>query len=333
MISKDDGALPQSQRALTRAALPPLPLDGGAVLRDPTVAFHLDGTLSTARDNVVVVLHALTGSADAAGDWWRGLIGPGLALDTDEVAVLSPNLIGSCYGSSGPTSGDETFPRLTTRDQARAVAVLLEHLQIRRVRLAVGGSLGGMVALELAASFPGRVGAAVVFAAPAAQPTAAIAWGHVQRDLIAALGAPGLGLARQLAMLSYRTQRGLARRFGRRHEGAAGFAVQSWLRAHGERLQQRFEPAAYLALLDAMDSHDVGRGRGGIGERLRACGTAFTGVGIPGDLLYEDTEVQSWVSAAGGTYRVLHSDAGHDAFLVERDQVGAILRRALGEVA
>lgn len=327
--SSGTSPLSAAPRELHRASLPPLPLECGVHLRNAHLAYHLDGELSPQRDNVVLVLHALTGSADAAGDWWSGLIGPGLALDTQRWAVLSPNLLGSCYGSTGPVRGDE-FPAITTRDMARAVGVLLERLDIPRIALVTGGSLGGMVALEFVASFPGRADAAVVFAAPAVQGAAAIGWVHVQREALRAGGEQGLALARQVAMLTYRTAGGLEERFGRRVTGDGAFDVQRWLRSHGDRLTQRFSRESYGTLLDAMDRHDVGRGRGGVGERLRASGTALTGVGIPGDIAYPDHEVASWTAAAGGTYRVLESMHGHDAFLLERDQVGEILREAIG---
>jgi homoserine O-acetyltransferase len=319
---------PTRAALLQRAALPPLPLDCGRTLRHPVLAYHLDGQLSRARDNVVVVLHPLTGSADAAGDWWQGLIGPGLAIDTAVHAVLSPNLLGSCYGSSGPAH-DESFPPVTTRDMARAVGVLLEQLGVARVVLVTGGSLGGMVALEFVATFPGRAQSAVVFAAPSAQDAAALGWVHVQREAVRTGGSEGLSLARQIAMLTYRTADGLGARFGRRAADGTSFLVQRWLRGHGERLTARFAPQSYLALLDAMDTHDIARGRGGVGERLRASGARITGVGVSSDLFYPAVEVERWVAEAGGHYRTIESDHGHDAFLLELDQVGAILREAL----
>ena len=316
-------------RPLRFAQLPPFPLECGEQLRHATVAYHLDGELNAARDNVILVLHALTGTADAVGDWWKGVVGPGCAIDTDRWAVLSPNLLGSCYGSSGPTEGGERFPAVTTRDMARAVGVLIESLGIPRVALVTGGSLGGMVALEFVASFPGRAEAAVVFAAPAAQSAAAIGWVHVQREALRVGGAEGLALARQVAMLTYRTPDGLRERFGRRRNAGGAFGVQEWLSAHGAKLDARFDKASYAALLDAMDAHDVGRGRAGTGERLRESHTQLTGVGIPGDQFYPAEEVQEWVKAAGGTYRTIVSEHGHDAFLIERARVSAILTEAL----
>jgi len=318
-------------RQLRFAQLPPLPLECGEMLSRATMAYHLDGQLSPRRDNLILVLHALTGSADAAGDWWKGLIGPGCALDTDRYAVLAPNLLGSCYGSSGPRASGERFPTLTTRDQARAIAVLLESLGIARVALVTGGSLGGMVALEFVASFPGRAARAAVFAAPAAQPAVAIGWSHVQREALRIGGEEGLQLARQVAMLTYRTSVGLRGRFGRLRGDRGAFSVQEWLWAHGARLDARFDRASYLALLDVMDTHDVGRGRGGIGERLRESGSALTGIAIPGDLFAPVEDVQDWVRAAGGTFRTIESEHGHDAFLIERSRVAALLRESLAE--
>jgi homoserine O-acetyltransferase len=321
-LSSTNGAA----RQLRFAQLPLFPLECGEVLPHATVAYHLDGEPNAARDNVVLVLHALTGTADALGDWWRGIVGPGCAIDTDRYAVLSPNLLGSCYGTSGPVDGGESFPAVTTRDMARAVGVLLETLRIPRIALVTGGSLGGMVALEFVATFPGRAAAAVVFAAPAAQSAAAIGWVHVQREALRIGGVEGLNLARQVAMLTYRTPDGLRERFGRLRSVRGAFNVQEWLRAHGAKLDARFDRASYATLLDAMDAHDVGRGRAGTGERLRESGTRLTGVGIPGDQFYPAEDVREWVEAAGGTYRTIDSEHGHDAFLIERARVSAILR-------
>lgn len=317
-----------SLRQLRTESLPSLPLDSGQLLRKPRIAYYLDGAISPMRDNVILVLHALTGSADASGDWWRGQIGDGAPLNTEKYAVISPNLVGSCYGSTGPREV-ESFPRLTVRDIARSIAALLDRLGIPAVQLVTGGSLGGMVALEFAASFPGRARRAAVFAAPARLSANAIAWSHVQRLILDRCGEDGLGLAREIAMLSYRAAQGLEDRFGRSRTLTGSFAVQDWLDYHGNRFVERFSVESYRSLIDAMDSHDVGRDRGGIGERLRASQTFFTGIGIPGDRFCPESEVKDWVSAARGVYREIESAHGHDAFLLECDQVGAILREVL----
>lgn len=297
-----------------------------------TVAYHLDGAINARRDNVVLVLHALTGSADAAGDWWAEQIGPGRAIDTERWAVLAPNLLGSCYGSTGPSTRDD-FPALTVRDQARAIAVLFERLGVSTVELVVGGSLGGMVALEFAASFPGRARNALVIAAAGRLGAGALAWSAVQRRALALGGTEGLALAREVAMLSYRTANGLDARFGRERTRGGDFRVSEWLAAHGERLVARMDAVTYRALIDVMDTHDLASERGGVGERLRASGTRFTGVGIPGDLFCDASDVAAWVQAAGGRYREIRSPHGHDAFLIEHAQVAALLREALGDCA
>ena len=307
-------------------------LESGAVLADVRQAYYLDGELNAARDNLVVVFHALTGSADAAGDWWRAVVGPGRAVDTRRHAVLCANLLGSCYGTTGPWEPERRpFPLVTPRDMARLVARLVDALHVRSVALAVGGSLGGMVALELAATFPALARATVVLAAPAAHTAAAVAWSHVQRRAIAAGGEAGLAIARMVAMMTYRTADELEARFGRRrHEGGA-FEVERYLDHHGEKLRARFDVHSYLALLAAMDAHDVGRGRGGVAAALGRYAGRLVGVGTPGDLLYGDGDVRRWVEAAGASYRALHSATGHDAFLTEHAQLSAILRAVLDE--
>lgn len=310
-----------------------LTLESGAVLRDVRQAYYLDGTVNAARDNVVVVFHALTGSADAAGDWWREVIGPGRAIDTDRYAVLCANLLGSCYGTTATPSPGEGWPLVTTRDMAALVRRLLDALRIESAALVVGGSLGGMVALEFTAADPAFARRTVVFAAPAAHTASAIAWNHVQRRAIQLAGGEGLELARMAAMLTYRTAGELDRRFGRSADPGGGFAVGRYLEHHGARLRDRFDVASYLRLIDAMDSHDVARGRDSLPAALGGAGDRLVGVGIPGDLLYAADDVRRWTEATGAAYRELHSVYGHDAFLKEPTQVSAILRDALAEAS
>jgi len=313
--------------------VPRLVLESGAVLEDVRQGYHLDGRLNVARDNLVLVFHALTGSADAAGGWWRGLIGPGASLDTDRYAVLAPNLLGSCYGTTGPSTFGEpaAFPLVTPRDMARLVALLVDTLQVRRVALVTGGSLGGMVALEWALLNPGRTDATVVLAAPAAHTALGIGWGHLQREALR-FGRDGLALARMIGMLSFRTETEFEQRFARERGAGGRFEVQRYLDHHGDALVARFDTDTYRVLLDAMDAHDLGAGRGGLPNALRLLGESaghLVGAGIPGDLLYGDTIVREWVTASGGVYEAIDSVHGHDAFLLEREQVGRILSDAL----
>lgn len=297
-----------------------------------------------ARDgsNVLLFFHSLTGEPDPEA-WWPGLVGPGRAVDTRRWSILAPDLVPPAVSGAPGASG---APPLTTRAMAELATGLLDQLGLPRVRLAAGGSVGGMVALEWAATFPNRADDVVVFAAPAVHPAQATGWNHLQRQAIrlgealAAAGAPdgvarGLALARQAAMLTYRTPDELEIRFGqdRRPDGLP--QVASWLDHHGRRLVERFPVERYLRLLDAMDTHDVGAGRGGVASALTRVQARLTGVGIRGDLLYPPDTVRDWVQAAGpgATYHEIDSVHGHDAFLLEEAQVGEILAEVLEPVA
>lgn len=308
--------------------IPRFELDSGEVLRDVTQAYLLEGELNDERDNLVLVFHSLTGGPESFGGWWGSVIGPGLAVDSDRFAILGTNLLGSCYGTTGPRDIDP-FPAVTPRDQARLVQLLVDELGVRSVALAVGGSLGGMVAMEWAAQNPSLARSVVIFAAPAAHTAHAIAWNHVQRAAIRAAGARGLEIARMVGMMNYRTAREQAERFGRSRGADGGWAVGEYLEHHGRKLRGRFDLESYLALTAAMDAHDVGRGRGGVAGALGRIEGALVGVGIPGDLLYAADDVRAWTDAARAEYREIHSAHGHDAFLLETGQVAAILAEAL----
>jgi homoserine O-acetyltransferase len=319
-------------------------LESGAVLPDLVIAYRHDG-VPIGEGRQILVVHALTGSADAAGDWWAPIIGPGQALDTDKYGVLCMNLLGSRYGTTGPTSRNaatgkpygRAFPRLTVRDQARAQWRLLDALGIEKAALAVGGSLGGMVALEVALERPGDISRVVPIAAPARIGQLAVGWDHIQLEIVDRLGMDGLDLARQLAITTYRSEIDFEQRFTGRVEPDGTPSVVSYLRHQGRKLLERFDPDTYRTLVLAMDAHDVGRGRGGLVaalQKLAAYGTQLTGVGIEGDILYGTNQVQAMVEAAtaagmDAAYREILSTKGHDAFLVEWEQLRTILTEAL----
>jgi homoserine O-acetyltransferase len=313
--------------------VPRFALECGTVLKDVRQAYYLDGTLNAKRDNLVIVFHALTGNADAAGGWWHEVIGPGRALDTDRYAVLAPNLLGSCYGTTGPSDhANGEFPPVTPRDQARLVGLLVDELGVESPALVTGGSLGGMVSLEWALEHPRRARAVVAMAAPAAHTAYAIGWNHIQRQLVAELGERGIELARQVAMMTFRTESELGTRFGRCTAGDGGWQVTSWLDHHGRKLKDRFDAATYETLLGAMDAHDVGRGRCGVASALASLTGRVVAVGIRGDLLYSAEEVYNWSALAGAEYEEISSVHGHDAFLIEHEQVGRILSDAVSTV-
>ncbi len=320
----------------TEAGDTPLPL---------SLAYRHDGPGPDAPQ--ALVIHALTGSADAAGDWWAPVIGPGRALDTERVGVLCVNLVGGRYGSTGPTSIDPstgkawggTFPVISARDEARAMWRLADALGIDAFALVTGGSLGGMIALEVALERPGDVAHVAPIAAPAATGALALAWNHIQLELIDRLGEDGLALARQLAMTSYRSETDFEHRFARHREPDGRFSVASYLDHQGHKLVDRFDPATYRALVRVMDGHDIGRERGGAEEALRQlarAGAGLTGVAIEGDILFGPGQVRALVDAAASVgvdagYREIHSTKGHDAFLTEWDQLGELLAEALAD--
>ena len=314
---------------------PRFALESGEILRDVRQAYVLEGEVNEAKDNVVLVFHSLTGSPETLGGWKGSVIGPARAIDTNKWAVLCPNLLGSCYGTSFKrlargASEPPSTPSVSTRDQAHLVEILLTALGIERPALVTGGSLGGMVALEWAASFPERSRSVVVFGAPAAHTAWALGWNHVQRKAIEAAGpSAGLAIARMVGMLTYRSPAELESRFARLPGDGEPFAIQSYLTHHGAKLVARFDAESYLTLLDAMDTHDVGRGRGGPAAALSAFRGRLFGVGITSDVLYPEGEVRRWVRAAGAESRTLVSPHGHDAFLLESGPVGTVLAEAL----
>jgi homoserine O-acetyltransferase len=305
--------------------LGPFRTEAGATLPDLRVAYRRDGPPSA---SAVLVVHALTGSADAAGDWWEPLIGPGRALDTDARQVICLNLLGSCYGTTGPRDMDH-FPPITPRDMARSQWAALGALGVERLDLVVGGSLGGMVALEVALERPGAVDSVMPIAAPAVIGNLAAGWNHIQLQLLELDRDRGLELARQLAMTTYRSEVDFETRDG----------IGSYLEHQGVKLRHRFHAGSYAALAGAMNAHDIGRDRGGVVAALRTladAAVAVTGVGIEGDILYGPRQVHALVDAAlaagaDASYRQIRSDKGHDAFLVEWDQLTEILAEALAD--
>ncbi|MFN2417729.1 MAG: alpha/beta fold hydrolase family protein [Candidatus Limnocylindria bacterium] len=303
--------------------LGPFRTEAGVTLPDLRVAYRRDGPPGP---SAVLVIHALTGSADAAGDWWEPLIGPGKALDTDRHQVICLNLLGSCYGTTGPREVVD-FPPITPRDMARAQWAALDALNVERLELVTGGSLGGMVSLEVGMERPMAVDAVMPIAAPAVVGNLAAGWNHIQLQMLELDPDRGLELARQLAMTTYRSEADFDTRRG----------IGSYLEHQGRKLRQRFHAGSYAALAGAMNAHDIGRGRGGVVEALRVfgeAGVALTGVGIDGDILYGPRQVHALVNAAlaakvDASYRQIASDKGHDAFLVEWDQVTDLLRGCL----
>ena len=331
---------PNGRRQWCRGALPGLP--------GLSIAYETWGEPNADRSNAVLVLHALTGDSHVAGPaepghptpgCWDGLVGPGRALDPERWFVVAPNVLGGCQGTTGPwaTAPDgrpwgARFPRVTVRDQVAAEVLLADALGIDAWAAVLGGSMGGMRALEWAVSEPDRVRALLVLAAPAASTAEHIALASAQLHAIRLDPVGGLGVARRIAHISYRSEPELAARFGREERADGRFQVESYLDHHAEKLVRRFDPASYATLTEAMNSHDVGRGRGGVRAALRRVTARAVVAGIDSDRLYpprQQAEIAEALPGADGL-RVLTSPHGHDAFLVEVDQVSELVSELLG---
>ncbi len=353
------------------ADLGPLDLEFGGRLPHVRLAYETWGELSPERDNAVLITHALTGDSHARGDagpgqptagWWDRIVGPGLAVDTDRWFVVVPNMLGGCQGSTGPASfapdGREwgaRFPSVSVRDQVDAQALLADALGVDRWAAVIGGSMGGMHALEWAVGRPERLERVAILASPPVTTADQIALNSVQLEAIRMDpawnggsyydagdgGGPhrGLALARRMALLQYRSPTELNDRFGRRWQSgidplAEGgrFAISSYLDFHGNKFTRRFDANSYITLVDAMNSHDIARGRGSVADALSRVTARALVVGIDSDRLFP-VEGQREIAAGirtnidGDEPTVISSDFGHDGFLIEFDVLTEHLAR------
>jgi homoserine O-acetyltransferase/O-succinyltransferase len=344
-----------------------LTTESGAVIDDVCIAVQRWGELSPTRDNVVVVLHALTGDSHITGPagpghptpgWWDGVAGPGAPIDTNRWCAVATNVLGGCRGSTGPSSRardgkpwGSRFPQISVRDQVEADVAALAALGIDKVAAVVGGSMGGARALEWVVSHPDHVGAGLLLAVGARATAEQIG---TQTTQIAAIAADpnwqrgdyhgtgrtpdvGLSIARRFAHLTYRGEVELDTRFGNDNQSgedpAAGgrYAVQSYLEHQGEKLLSRFDAGSYVVLTETLNSHDVGRGRGGVRKALRGCPVPVVVGGITSDRLYPLRLQEELAAELPGCteLHVIDSICGHDGFLVESEAVGDLIRKTL----
>ncbi len=355
------------------ASIGPMTLERGGELPSVRVAYETYGTLNADKSNAVLIVHALTGDSHVVGDpgpghptggWWGGIVGPGLAVDTDRWFVVAPNMLGGCQGTTGPAShapdGREwgaRFPFVTIRDQVDAQVALTDALGISRWAAVIGGSMGGMQSLEWAVGYPDRLERVAVLAAPAQSNADQIALNSVQLQAIRMDSAfvdgdyydaadgdgphQGLALARRMALLNYRSPTELNDRFARSWQsglsplgGGGRYAVESYLDYHGNKFTRRFDANSYLTLVEAMSSHDIGRGRGGTAQALARVTARALVLGIDSDRLFpvpDQVQIAAHLGTAidGTTPHVISSPFGHDGFLIEDAIVGAQLRRLL----
>jgi homoserine O-acetyltransferase/O-succinyltransferase len=344
-----------------------LTLESGVVLPNVSIAVQRWGELSPARDNVVVVLHALTGDSYITGPagpghptpgWWDGVAGPGAPIDTDRWCAVATNVLGGCRGTTGPSSRardgkpyGSRFPTITVRDQVEADVAALAALGITEVAAVVGGSMGGARALEWIVSHPDAVRAGLVLAVGARATADQVG---TQCAQVAAIKADpnwhggdyydtgrapvdGMDIARRFAHLTYRGEVELDTRFGNDAQGdedpltGGRYAVQSYLEHQGAKLVDRFDAGTYVALTDALSTHDVGRGRGGVDAALRGCPVPVVVGGITSDRLYPlrlQEELADLMPGCTGL-QVVESIYGHDGFLVESEAVGELIRQTL----
>lgn len=328
-------------------------LENGETLPDLTIAYQSWGELNADKSNAILVNHAMTGWSDVPG-WWPQMVGPGLPFDTDKYFVLCPNVIGGCQGSTGPASMapdgkryGSRFPIVTIRDMVNAEIAFSDALGIDKYLLAVGPSLGGMRSLEWAVQLPERVSAICTIGSSAVATGDQIGTFSVQIQAIKSdphfnggdyyeqVRGPvdGMGIARRIAHLTYRTESEMDVRFGRQLQGdeTGRYAVQSYLDHQANKLAKRFDANTYIALTDAMNSHDIGRERGGVVKALASVKVPVVVVSIDTDRLFVprlQVEISELVPTAEPPI-VISSEFGHDGFLVESEAMGAAIRHAL----
>ena len=327
-------------------------LESGAVLKELDIAYCTYGTLNKEKDNVVWVCHALTANADA-GDWWSGLVGEGKLIDPEQYFIVCANILGSCYGTTGPTSiNPDTgqayladFPTVTIRDMVKAHQLLKNHLELDKIKLALGGSMGGQQVLEWAISEPGIFENICLLATNAQHSPWGIAFNETQRMTILSdstlydgspeAGKKGLEAARAIAMLSYRNYLTYERTQSETDKDKLDdFRASSYQRYQGEKLWKRFNVFSYLTLSKAMDSHNVGRGRASLEQALQGIKANTLVIGIKTDVLFpveEQELIASHIPAS--KLEVIDSIFGHDGFLIEYDEISVYLQPFLDGIS
>ena len=322
-------------------------LENGAVLRDVEIAYRTWGDPANAREHAILVCHALTGSADVEA-WWPGIIGPGRTFDPDRDFVVCANILGSCYGTTGPVSLKPgtteryraDFPRISVRDMVKLERVLLDALGVEFIELVTGPSLGGMQALEWALMYPDRVGSIVPIGVGGQHSAWCIGISEAQRAAIAAdpnwrdgnydddtPPEAGLSAARMMAVCTYRSWQSFDERFGRERRDGRLYQVQSYLRHQGTKINLRFDANAYVTLTHAMHTHDLARGRGTYPDVLRDISQPALVVSVSSDALYPPAEQRFLADhLPDARYEILDCPHGHDGFLIETATLGRMIQ-------
>ncbi|MFC9765673.1 homoserine O-acetyltransferase [Rhodococcus jostii] len=359
--------LPLADGRLGTIDIGSLELESGTVIPSVSLAVQRWGELSPNRDNVVLVEHALTGDSHVTGPvtdehpspgWWSGMVGPGAPIDTDEWCVVATNVLGGCRGTTGPGSIAEDgrpwgsrFPEISIRDQIAAEKKFTDLLGIDKLASVVGGSMGGMRALEWAVTYPDQVASALVLAVGARATADQIGTQTTQIAAIASdpdwqggdyhgtgrIPRAGLRIARRIAHLTYRSEAELDSRFANSPQDGEDpwrggrYSVESYLQHQADKLVGRFDPSTYVLLSEAMNRHDVGRGRGGIAAALGTITAPVIVGGVDSDRLYPirlQEDLANDIPTCDGL-RVLNSRDGHDGFLTEAAAVAKLLSETM----
>jgi homoserine O-acetyltransferase len=352
-------------------------LESGAKLGPITLAYETYGRLNETKSNVVMVFHALSGNSHAAGyysekddkpGWWDNMVGPGKGIDTDKYCVICSNIIGSCYGSTGPSSPDPrtgkpyglNFPLLTVADMVKAQKRLIDHLGIKKLLCLVGGSIGGMQAIEWAVSYPEMVQSVIPIASTCKRSALSIGLSEAQRQAIMAdpnwnngdyysqePPNKGLALARIIGHITYLSEDSMQRKFGRRlHENSAfkfdfspDFEVESYLHYQGKKFVERFDANSYLYITKASDYFDLGEQKGGgsLVKALSRTSAKFLVISFSSDWLYPTSQSKEMVKAmkkAGldVSFCEIEVDFGHDSFLLAHDQLKRLISGFINRV-
>jgi homoserine O-acetyltransferase len=330
-----------------------LELDSGITLAPVEVAYETYGELNATRSNAVMVTHAFSGDAHAAGEggWWSTMIGPGKAFDTDKYFVICSNVLGGCRGTTGPGSiNPETgcpwamsFPQVTIADMVRLQKMLIDHLGIGRLLTVSGGSMGGMQALEWAATYPDRVASAIPIATTARHSAQQIAFNEVGRQAIMAdpdwnsgdyygsrLPGRGLAVARMVGHITYMSDESMREKFGRKLRSPDQFEVESYLKYRGYKFVDRFDANSYIYITRAMDTFDLTQ-RGALQTLFELNKARFLLISFTSDWLYPPYQSLEIVKALRGrncdvAYCNLDARYGHDSFLVEVEQQTEVVR-------
>jgi len=322
--------------------IPNFETEEGFVFPELRVRYKTWGKLNEKRDNCLLVCHALTGNADVES-WWGGMLGPGLPFDSSKYFIVCSNILGSCYGSTGPQDIDPrtgnpflgTFPTVSVRDNVKAqISLLQDHLGVESVFCGIGGSLGGMQILEHCIMGGDYLKSGIAMVTGGYQHAWNIAISESQRQAIYAdpnwndglyqtHPDRGLAVARQMAMITYRTHTAYATKFGRTR-GSGRFEVENYLHAQGRKIKERgFNAGTYIAITKTMDTHDVGRGRGDYHEVLKSIKQPMLLVGVDSDNLHPPSEQVELADAIPDSQlMIIHSSEGHDGFLLEQKTIG-----------